>query len=126
MYAVGFVVRPLGALIFGHIGDTWGRNTTLRIAIVCMAVRSAQSWKAGFVLGHRRANGHEARNFAPVTNPHCFRPPQIPTVVTGILPTYGVGPYTAGLAAPILLTIMRLLQGLAMGGEFGPAIIYLR
>lgn len=55
-----------------------------------------------------------------------FRPPQIPTVVTGILPTYGVGPYTAGLAAPILLTIMRLLQGLAMGGEFGPAIIYLR
>ncbi|KAL4444980.1 hypothetical protein ABPG77_004030 [Micractinium sp. CCAP 211/92] len=86
VYAVGFVVRPLGALIFGHIGDTWGRNTTLRIAIVCMA---------------------------------------IPTVVTGILPTYGVGPYTAGLAAPILLTIMRLLQGLAMGGEFGPAIIYL-
>ncbi|KAL4447988.1 hypothetical protein ABPG75_005207 [Micractinium tetrahymenae] len=86
VYAVGFVVRPLGALIFGHIGDTWGRNTTLRIAIVCMA---------------------------------------IPTVVIGCLPTYDVGPYTAGLAAPILLTIMRLLQGLAMGGEFGPAIIYL-
>lgn len=86
VYAVGFVVRPLGALIFGHIGDTWGRNITLRIAIVCMA---------------------------------------IPTVVTGILPTYSVGPYTAGLAAPILLTIMRLLQGLAMGGEFGPACTYL-
>lgn len=93
--------------------------------------------------------------------------PQIPTVIIGCLPTYSTGSYTAGVAAPILLTIMRLLQvgahallacsltcllahrtgampvcmllswqhkrsyhclwlqGLAMGGEFGPAIIYI-
>ena len=75
---MGFVVRPLGALLFGHIGDTYGRNNTLRIAIICMAV---------------------------------------PTVVIGCLPTYSIGPYTAGLAAPILLTIFRLLQ--VKGGPGG-------
>ena len=36
--AAGFIVRPLGAIIFGHIGDTYGRNRTLAISIVCMAV----------------------------------------------------------------------------------------
>jgi MHS family proline/betaine transporter-like MFS transporter len=37
-YAAAFVVRPLGALLFGHIGDTVGRNKTLAISIVCMAI----------------------------------------------------------------------------------------
>ncbi|PSC68521.1 Alpha-ketoglutarate permease isoform B [Micractinium conductrix] len=86
VYAIGFVVRPLGALIFGSIGDIWGRQVTLRIAIIGMA---------------------------------------IPTVIIGCLPTYNTGSYTAGIAAPILLTIMRLVQGFCMGGEFGPAIIYI-
>lgn len=54
----------------------------------------------------------------------CTPPSPLLQVIIGCLPTYSVGPYTAGIAAPILLTIMRLLQGLAMGGEFGPAIIY--
>lgn len=40
IYAIGFVVRPLGALLFGTIGDVYGRNVTLRIAIICMAVRA--------------------------------------------------------------------------------------
>lgn len=38
IFAAGFVVRPLGALIFGHIGDTVGRNKTLTISIICMAL----------------------------------------------------------------------------------------
>lgn len=38
VYAAAFVVRPIGALIFGHIGDTLGRNRTLTISIVCMAI----------------------------------------------------------------------------------------
>jgi MFS family permease len=47
------------------------------------------------------------------------------TVAIGVLPTYNIGRYAGGLAAPILLALLRLLQGLAMGGEFGSAIIYI-
>lgn len=77
VYAAAFVVRPLGALIFGHIGDTVGRNRCLLLSIVAMAFS---------------------------------------TVAIGILPTYSYGPYKAGIAAPILLALLRLVQGLAMGG----------
>eukprot|EP00775_Hariotina_reticulata_P009249 gene9249-9415_t len=82
VYAVGFLARPIGSVLFGHIGDTKGRRTTLLISICVMAV---------------------------------------PTVLIGCLPTYS----QAGIAAPVLLAILRLIQGLAMGGEFGSALVYL-
>lgn len=141
--AVGFVVRPLGALIFGSIGDIYGRQTTLRIAIVCMAVSARGREGRGRPMrgaGKRWLRTRAGCRLAgippppPPTHPPtplltCLAhlcPAQIPTVIIGCLPTYSVGPYTAGIAAPILLTIMRLFQGLAMGGEFGPAIMCAR
>lgn len=75
-HAVGFVSRPVGALLFGHMGDTRGRGLCLLLSVILMGV---------------------------------------PTVVIGCLPTYS----QAGIAAPALLAIARLIQGLAMGGEFG-------
>ncbi|KAI8467401.1 MAG: major facilitator superfamily domain-containing protein [Monoraphidium minutum] len=86
VYAAAFVVRPIGALIFGHIGDTVGRNRCLLLSILAMAFS---------------------------------------TIAIGILPTYDTGVYKAGIAAPVLLALLRLLQGLAMGGEFGSAVIYI-
>jgi len=78
--------RPIGGIIFGHIGDTQGRNRCLLISIFCMAFS---------------------------------------TVAIGILPTYNIGMYKAGIASSILLALLRLLQGMAMGGEFGSAVIYI-
>jgi MFS family permease len=74
--AVGYISRPAGAVLFGHLGDTRGRGTCLLISVLVMG---------------------------------------IPTVLIGCLPSY----HHIGLAAPILLAILRLIQGLAMGGEFG-------
>lgn len=74
--AVGFVTRPVGALAFGHLGDTRGRGMCLLLSVIFMGV---------------------------------------PTVIIGCLPTYA----QAGAVAPALLALMRLVQGLAMGGEFG-------
>lgn len=80
-FAVGFVFRPLGAILFGWIGDKYGRKKALVTAILMMA---------------------------------------IPTGAIGLLPTYE----QIGLAAPVLLVIIRILQGLSLGGEFGGAITY--
>jgi len=80
-FAVGFIVRPLGALIFGRIGDLTGRKNTFLMTLALMGVA---------------------------------------TVLVGLLPGYG----TIGIAAPITLVVLRLLQGLAIGGEFGGAIVY--
>ncbi len=82
IFAAGFIMRPLGALIFGYIGDRYGRKISLAISILLMA---------------------------------------IPTAFIGLLPTYA----QIGLAAPILLTIIRLLQGIALGGEFCGSITYM-
>ncbi len=82
IFAIGFLMRPLGALVFGHIGDTIGRKPALVISMSLMA-------------------------FA--------------TLGIGLCPTYA----TAGLLAPILLTVCRLLQGLSVGGEYHGAGIYL-
>ncbi|MER5437696.1 MFS transporter [Streptomyces sp. NPDC002790] len=79
-YAVGFLVRPLGGLLFGHMGDKHGRQRVLVATFVIMA--SA-------------------------------------TVLIGVLPTYG----TIGVAAPILLVVLRIVQGLGAGGEFGGAVV---
>ncbi|KAF6257270.1 major facilitator superfamily domain-containing protein [Scenedesmus sp. NREL 46B-D3] len=82
VFAVGFVCRPLGALLFGHFGDTRGRGITLLLSVLGMGV---------------------------------------PTVLIGCLPTYK----EIGIAAPLLLIALRAAQGIAMGGEFGAALVYL-
>jgi MFS transporter, MHS family, proline/betaine transporter len=81
-FAVGFVVRPFGALVFGHIGDKFGRRVALWTSVVCMAV---------------------------------------PTFMMGLLPTYA----QVGVLAPILLVLLRLLQGLAVAGEMGTSVTFL-
>lgn len=80
-FGLGFVVRPLGALVFGWFGDRSGRKTTFLVTITLMGLA---------------------------------------TVAIGLLPDYG----QIGLAAPILLLVMRMLQGFALGGEYGGAAIY--
>ncbi|HMG47659.1 MAG TPA: MFS transporter [Allosphingosinicella sp.] len=80
-FGVGFGMRPLGAVIFGHLGDRLGRKYTFLITITLM----------GFA-----------------------------TAAVGALPTYA----QIGVAAPILLVSLRILQGLALGGEYGGAAIY--
>lgn len=80
-FAVGFVVRPIGALVFGRLGDLVGRKNTFLATLLIM----------GFS-----------------------------TVLVGVLPGYDA----IGIAAPLILVGLRILQGLAIGGEFGGAIIY--
>lgn len=77
-FGVGFLARPLGAILFGRIGDTMGRRPALIISIVVIGVA---------------------------------------TGIIGLLPTYA----TAGVWAPIALVILRLAQGVAVGGEWGGA-----
>jgi MFS family permease len=80
-FAAGFAVRPLGALVFGRIGDIVGRKYTFLVTMTLMG------------LG---------------------------TFFIGVLPSYGQW----GILAPILLIALRLVQGLALGGEYGGAAIY--
>jgi MFS family permease len=80
-FAVGFIVRPFGAVFFGRIGDLVGRKYAFLVTLLIMGGATA---------------------------------------VIGVLPTYA----TIGYAAPILLILIRILQGLALGGEYGGAAIY--
>ena len=80
-FGVGFGMRPLGALLFGVLGDRLGRKYTFLVTIVLMGLATAG---------------------------------------VGLLPTYGA----IGLAAPVLLVLCRVVQGLALGGEYGGAAIY--
>ncbi len=80
-FAAGFAVRPLGALVFGRLGDMIGRKYTFLITMGLMGVG---------------------------------------TFFIGLLPSYA----TWGIAAPIVLIALRLVQGLALGGEYGGAAIY--
>src|SRR6185437_2783041 len=80
-FAVGFVVRPFGALFFGRIGDLVGRKYAFLVTLLIMGGATA---------------------------------------LIGLLPTYE----TIGIVAPILLLVIRILQGLALGGEYGGAATY--
>ncbi len=80
-FAVGFIVRPIGALVFGKIGDSTGRKGAFLITITIMGLS---------------------------------------TFAIGFLPTAE----TIGIWAPVLLVAMRVLQGFALGGEYGGAAIY--
>src|SRR5690348_12171901 len=80
-FAVGFIVRPFGALFFGRIGDLVGRKYAFLVTLLVMGGATA---------------------------------------AIGFLPTY----HTIGIAAPIILLLIRVLQGLALGGEYGGAAVY--
>ncbi len=80
-FAAGFAVRPLGAIVFGRLGDLWGRKNTFLVTMLLMGLS---------------------------------------TFVVGLLPSYEA----IGVAAPILLILMRLIQGMALGGEYGGAATY--
>ncbi len=79
-YALGFVARPIGGIVFGHFGDKVGRKQMLVVALLLMGLA---------------------------------------TFAIGLLPTYA----TIGIAAPLLLLLCRLIQGFAVGGEWGGAVL---
>ncbi len=80
-FAAGFAVRPFGALVFGRLGDLWGRKNTFLVTMLLMGLS---------------------------------------TFVVGMLPSYD----QIGILAPVALVAMRLVQGLALGGEYGGAATY--
>jgi MFS family permease len=80
-FAAGFAVRPLGAIVFGRVGDLVGRKNTFLVTMALMGLS---------------------------------------TFLVGLLPNYA----SIGIAAPILLVTLRILQGLALGGEYGGAATY--
>lgn len=82
VFAAGFLMRPIGSLLLGHIADKSGRSRALLLSVALMA---------------------------------------IPTTLIAFLPTYD----QIGVAAPILLTLLRLLQGLSVGGEYTGSTVYL-
>ncbi|MFD0413612.1 MFS transporter [Streptomyces sp. NPDC127108] len=79
-FGVGFVARPLGSVLFGHLGDRRGRRPVLVISLLLTGVA---------------------------------------TVAVGCVPTYG----TIGVAAPVLLLVLRFVQGVGLGGEWGGAVL---
>lgn len=79
-FAVGFLVRPIGGVLFGHFGDRMGRRPLLILTLVMMGVA---------------------------------------TFLIGLLPTYA----QIGIAAPIALVVLRVVQGLALSGEWGGAVL---
>ncbi|SDV47332.1 MFS transporter [Chitinasiproducens palmae] len=82
VFAISYASRPLGGLIFGHLGDRYGRKTPLAVAVLLIAAS---------------------------------------TTIIGLLPTYE----SIGLAAPVILTAARLVQGISVGGEYGGATSFI-
>jgi len=80
-FAVGFLVRPFGALFFGRLGDLIGRRIAFILTLSIMGISTAS---------------------------------------IGLLPTY----HAAGWFSPIMLILIRILQGLALGGEYGGAAVF--
>jgi MFS family permease len=80
-FAAGFAVRPFGAIVFGFLGDLWGRKNTFLVTLVLMGAA---------------------------------------TFCVGLLPTYD----QIGAAAPWILVVLRMLQGLSVGGVYGGAAVY--
>ncbi|MEZ5693461.1 MAG: MFS transporter [Altererythrobacter sp.] len=80
-FAVGFAFRPIGAILFGFLGDRLGRKYTFLVTVTLMGIATAG---------------------------------------VGLIPTVT----TIGIAAPIIVILLRVLQGLALGGEYGGAAIY--
>ncbi|MFI5610053.1 MFS transporter [Amycolatopsis sp. NPDC051903] len=81
-FAVSYAARPLGALIFSHLGDKHGRRTPLAVSVILIAVS---------------------------------------TTVIGLLPTHA----QIGVAAPLVLTFARMVQGISVGGEYGGATSFI-
>ncbi|MCX5196613.1 MHS family MFS transporter [Streptomyces sp. NBC_00249] len=79
-FGVGFLARPLGSVVFGHIGDRYGRRPVLLASLLMTGLA---------------------------------------TVAVGFVPTYT----SIGIAAPLLLLLLRFLQGLGLGGEWGGAVL---
>lgn len=79
-FAVGFIARPVGGLIFGHFGDKVGRKKALVTALLMMGLS---------------------------------------TTAVGLLPSYAM----VGVAAPLLLIVLRFIQGIAVGGQWGGAVL---
>lgn len=82
VFAAGFLMRPVGALVFGHIGDRYGRRSALTLSVVAMAV---------------------------------------PTFFIGLLPTYR----QIGVTASVLMVVLRLVQGLSVGGEYTTSVVFM-
>ena len=82
IFAVGFLMRPVGGALIGYIGDRFGRRAALTFSVAAMA---------------------------------------IPTFLVGVLPGY----QALGVAAPILLTLLRMIQGLSVGGEYTTSIVFM-
>ena len=82
VFAIGYLLRPIGGVIVGHIGDRLGRRAALIFSVTAMA---------------------------------------IPTFLMGLLPGY----HTIGLLAPAALTLLRVVQGLSVGGEYTSSMVFL-
>lgn len=82
LFAIGFIVRPVGGWLFGHLADSYGRRSALMISVLLM----------------------------------CFG-----SLMIAVTPSHA----SIGLAAPVMLGLARLLQGLSLGGEYGTSATYL-
>jgi MHS family proline/betaine transporter-like MFS transporter len=82
VFALGYLMRPIGGVVIGHVGDRFGRRAALTFSVAAMA---------------------------------------IPTFLIGLLPGYA----TLGLLAPVALTLLRMVQGLSVGGEYTSSMVFL-
>jgi MHS family alpha-ketoglutarate permease-like MFS transporter len=82
LFAIGFIMRPIGGWLFGHLADQYGRRNALMLSVLLMCLGS---------------------------------------LMIAVMPTYA----SIGIAAPILLGLVRMIQGLSLGGEYGTSATYL-